>query len=448
MFAPSTLLLATTLFAGDVGQEQAFKAWGDYLVGGVWTTKTPDNRTTELQIEWILNRKFIQIVANDSLAPWMEIHGIDPATGAHRYWGWAADGAMTMGEVTSAKQGEWHYRERNRAKNFQTATRYTVTKQSSDRLLAEATEYSVDGKAQPNWKFEFRRTDQPGPRITTSANGEALPAVATPAEKAFRDWANYFVGGRWSNAPTQGKKEEFVCTWIPGKYFTLGWTTGNEARLEINGMDPTTGEWTLWGFDEGGRVARGICQSPRPGEWAYEGKGQGNQGPLSYKNKDVRLGPDEDRFEIGEGILDGKPQPAVVQIWRRTRAADAETEAVIAEIDKLSTAYDAAIKAGDAKALDRLYADDGQFIDSDGTIFDKPGQIAHLTKLHYDSIKRVEHTIRVFGPVAVEVGTWTISFKDGEKAFHSTERNSTIWVKRGNTWVVILDHGTTVEPKK
>ena len=40
---------------------------------------------------------------------------------------------------------------------------------------------------------------------------------------------------------------------------------------------------------------------------------------MFIKHKDVKLGPDEDRYEIQEFILDGKKQPPEVQVWKRTR---------------------------------------------------------------------------------------------------------------------------------
>lgn len=40
---------------------------------------------------------------------------------------------------------------------------------------------------------------------------------------------------------------------------------------------------------------------------------------MSIKHKDVKLGPDEDRYEIQEFILDGKKQPPEVQVRKRTK---------------------------------------------------------------------------------------------------------------------------------
>jgi hypothetical protein len=99
----------------------------------------------------------------------------------------------------------------------------------------------------------------------------------------------------------------------------LTWKSGEESREEIHGIDPATGQWTIWGFDSKGRVYKRVGRSAKTGEWTYRTSGQGKDGPLSIKHKDVRLGLDEDRYEIQEFTLDGKKQPPEVQVWKRTK---------------------------------------------------------------------------------------------------------------------------------
>ena len=138
--------------------------------------------------------------------------------------------------------------------------------------------------------------------------------------QAFKEWGNYFVGGVWTTTNVRGKKEEIRWEWMLDKSFIrLTWKIGEESREEIHGIDPATGRWTLWGFDSKGRVYKGVGESTKPGEWSYRTSGQGKDGPLSIKHKDVKLGPDEERYEIEEFILDGKKQPPEVQVWKRTK---------------------------------------------------------------------------------------------------------------------------------
>jgi hypothetical protein len=138
--------------------------------------------------------------------------------------------------------------------------------------------------------------------------------------EAFKEWADYFVGGVWTTTNAKGKAEEIRYEWILDKSFVrLAWKTEGESGEEIHGIDPATGRWTYWGFDSKGRVYKGAVTSAKAGEWSYVNSGQGKDGPNSLKGKDVRLGPDEERFEIHERILDGKKQPPEDQIWKRKK---------------------------------------------------------------------------------------------------------------------------------
>src|SRR5262245_39392223 len=44
-----------------VKPEQAFKEWGDYFVGGVWSTTNAQGKKEEARWEWILDKSFIQL---------------------------------------------------------------------------------------------------------------------------------------------------------------------------------------------------------------------------------------------------------------------------------------------------------------------------------------------------------------------------------------------------
>jgi hypothetical protein len=155
--------------------------------------------------------------------------------------------------------------------------------------------------------------------LCAGADDKAGTKDMSPAQ-VFKEWANYFVGGVWATTNAQGKKEEARWEWILDKSFIrLTWKIGEDSREEIHGIDPVTGQWTLWGFDSQGRVYKGVGQSAKPGEWSYRTSGQGRGGPLSIKHKDVKLGPNEDRYEIKEFILDGKKQPTEVQVWKRAQ---------------------------------------------------------------------------------------------------------------------------------
>src|SRR4029450_5036204 len=65
----------------------------------------------------------------------------------------------------------------------------------------------------------------------------------------FKEWGDYFVGGVWTTTNARRKKEEIRCEWILDKSFIrLTWKTGAESREEFHGIDPATGQWTIWGL--------------------------------------------------------------------------------------------------------------------------------------------------------------------------------------------------------
>jgi hypothetical protein len=139
-------------------------------------------------------------------------------------------------------------------------------------------------------------------------------------EQAFKEWGDYFVGGVWTTTNARGKTEEMRCEWILEKSFIrLTWKIGDVSREEIHGIDPATGRWTIAGFDSKGRVYQGVGSSDKAGEWNYSVSGQGKDGPLSWKARDVRSGPDEERFEMEEQIIGGKKLAPEVQIWKRKK---------------------------------------------------------------------------------------------------------------------------------
>jgi hypothetical protein len=155
--------------------------------------------------------------------------------------------------------------------------------------------------------------------LCAGGDGQAGAQDLKPAQ-AFREWGDYFVGGVWTTTDASGKTEEMRCEWILDKSFVrLTWKIGDESREEIHGIDPATGQWTIAGFDSKGRVYKGVAQSGKAGEWSYRVSGQGKDGPMSWKSKDVKLGPDEERYEIQEQVTDGKQLPPEVQIWKRKK---------------------------------------------------------------------------------------------------------------------------------
>ncbi len=108
-----------------------------------------------------------------------------------------------------------------------------------------------------------------------------------------------------------------------------------------------------------------------------------------------------------------------------------------------SRTYNATIKARDVKALGELLDDDGRFIAGDGRVLDKRAYIAdYVNETTYESTTSDDVSIRLLGDVAIEVGAWTATGTRDGKPFTKRRRYTTIWLKRGDKWVVTAEQRT------
>jgi ketosteroid isomerase-like protein len=114
------------------------------------------------------------------------------------------------------------------------------------------------------------------------------------------------------------------------------------------------------------------------------------------------------------------------------------------ELARANAAYDAALIAGDAAALDRLYADDFQLIRSDAQVSDKDEQIRLMTQ-QIDLIEGKSDQVRtvMLGPdAALMSGRLTGRFRADGKVESFVERYSALWVREGGAWKVKHEHSS------
>lgn len=115
------------------------------------------------------------------------------------------------------------------------------------------------------------------------------------------------------------------------------------------------------------------------------------------------------------------------------------------DVAKLSKEYDAAIKARDKKALDKLFDDGGRFIPSDGRLLDKREYVAALVdEMSYESSTSDNATLQVFGDTVIETGRWIgTGKKDGKPVRHEV-RYTCVWAKKAGTWVIVAEQSTPI----
>lgn len=150
-------------------------------------------------------------------------------------------------------------------------------------------------------------------------------ADATPTDKAFREWGDYFVGGTWTATDARGDKFSSRGEWILNKSFVkVSWQITGDAGESVTGIDPATGKVHSWGFDNKGRTWSVAVTIKVPGEWIEEGPGTARGGLRNaWKMKATKLGPDKHKVDILENVIDGKAFPPEAMTLERNRTTDA-----------------------------------------------------------------------------------------------------------------------------
>lgn len=164
------------------------------------------------------------------------------------------------------------------------------------------------------------------PRMAVSggAQGDAKKVDADRAQKLFKDFGDFRVGGIWTSKDAKGKPMESRWEWILDKSFIRQHFMGNDGDVEfraeaIYGLDPGTGQLIYWGFDNKGGIVKGVVGCDKADEWTHSESGQGKNGPSSYKAREVKLGADLTRWEEIENIYDGNKVPLHSSTWTRKK---------------------------------------------------------------------------------------------------------------------------------
>lgn len=108
--------------------------------------------------------------------------------------------------------------------------------------------------------------------------------------------------------------------------------------------------------------------------------------------------------------------------------------------------YDAALVAGDAGALERLYAEDFVYLGPGAVVRDKRAQIAAFADGTIDLLegRSDDVAVRRYGDTAVMTGRFTGRVLDRGREYAFKERYSAVWVLDDGRWRLVLEHGTVV----
>lgn len=109
------------------------------------------------------------------------------------------------------------------------------------------------------------------------------------------------------------------------------------------------------------------------------------------------------------------------------------------ELTRLSEQYVAALKGGDAAALERIWADDLTFVNSAGAVQTKAQRLADIRSgaNKFDTLEPAEQTWRVYGDAAVTTSLSTIKGQYGGQEVSGRFRVTQMYVRRGGAWQIV-----------
>ena len=128
--------------------------------------------------------------------------------------------------------------------------------------------------------------------LMASANGADFDP-----QKAFDALRDFRAGGTWVSTDDTGAvtRERHVVS--PSKKFVrIEYLEGGTGFAAIYGIDPATGDITLWAFDydEKGSVQKWVCTDYKNGTWTWANKKE----PSATKAMLTRVGKDELTFNF------------------------------------------------------------------------------------------------------------------------------------------------------
>lgn len=117
-----------------------------------------------------------------------------------------------------------------------------------------------------------------------------------------------------------------------------------------------------------------------------------------------------------------------------------------AELLALNETYDAALEAGDPVVLAKLYADEFEYIGPGAIVRNRQQQIDAFATGAIDLLEGRSDDVKVrqYGDTAVLTGRFRGRVRSAAQEYSFVERYSSVWVREGGQWLMVLEHGTVV----
>ena len=119
------------------------------------------------------------------------------------------------------------------------------------------------------------------------------------------------------------------------------------------------------------------------------------------------------------------------------------------ELLKVNKEYDEALVRGDTLALDRIFGEEFIYTSTSGEVVNKSQQLELIRsgQMKIEAGASDDVQVRLYGSMALVIGSFKAKGQFKGQAFDSTERYTSVWVKRGGRWQLIAEQGTLVAKK-
>jgi ketosteroid isomerase-like protein len=116
------------------------------------------------------------------------------------------------------------------------------------------------------------------------------------------------------------------------------------------------------------------------------------------------------------------------------------------ELLKVNKEYDEALVRGDTSALGSIFGEEFIYTSTSGEVVNKAQQLELIRSggLKIESGASEHVQVRLYGDMAIVIGSFKAKGNFKGQAFDSTERYTSVWVKRGGRWQLVAEQGTLV----
>lgn len=136
----------------------AAKAFGEFMVGGVWTTTDPEGNLKKHAYGWLYDRKFFSLAPLVDSEQQTSMHGVDPISGFYRLWGFGSGGFVQAAGMQLNKN-TWIYVAQVQTEEglMQGTWKLEATDESTLTIRVSAT---LDGEPQEYRESVWHRIEQ------------------------------------------------------------------------------------------------------------------------------------------------------------------------------------------------------------------------------------------------------------------------------------------------